>query len=112
MVAAWIKALTGVGPSIASGSHTCSGNWADLPMAPRNMRRVDAVNVPVESRLGAPATSFSASAKIADNSKVPVALNRRRMPMRRPTSPIRVVTNAFLAASAAERFSYQKPMRR
>ena len=28
IVAAWIKALTGVGPSIASGSQTCSGNWA------------------------------------------------------------------------------------
>src|SRR5262245_18311171 len=34
MVAAWIKALTGVGPSMASGSHTWSGNWADLPTAP------------------------------------------------------------------------------
>ena len=35
MVAAWMSAETGVGPSIASGSHTCSGNWADLPTAPR-----------------------------------------------------------------------------
>ena len=35
MVAAWISAETGVGPSIASGSHTWSGNWADLPTAPR-----------------------------------------------------------------------------
>ena len=26
MVAAWIKADIGVGPSIESGSHTCSGN--------------------------------------------------------------------------------------
>ena len=32
--------------------------------------------------------------------------------MRRPTSPIRVVTNAFFAASAAERRSNQKPMSR
>ena len=36
MVAAWIKAEIGVGPSMESGSHTCSGNWADLPMAPMN----------------------------------------------------------------------------
>ena len=36
MVAAWIRAEMGVGPSIESGSHTCSGNWADLPMAPMN----------------------------------------------------------------------------
>ena len=28
---------TGVGPSIASGSHTCSGNCADLPTQPRKM---------------------------------------------------------------------------
>ena len=35
IVAAWISAETGVGPSIASGSQTCSGNCADLPTAPR-----------------------------------------------------------------------------
>jgi hypothetical protein len=36
MVAAWIRAEIGVGPSIESGSQTCSGNCADLPMAPTN----------------------------------------------------------------------------
>src|SRR5579859_283309 len=36
MVAAWIRAEIGVGPSMESGSHTCSGTWADLPMAPMN----------------------------------------------------------------------------
>ena len=36
MVAAWINAEIGVGPSIESGNHTCSGTWADLPMAPMN----------------------------------------------------------------------------
>ena len=34
MVAAWISAEIGVGPSIESGSHTWSGNCALLPMAP------------------------------------------------------------------------------
>ena len=38
MVAAWISAEIGVGPSIESGSQTCSGTWADLPMAPMNSR--------------------------------------------------------------------------
>ena len=38
MVAAWIKADTGVGPAMASGSHTCSGNCALLPIAPTNSR--------------------------------------------------------------------------
>src|SRR5271168_5573208 len=36
MVAAWIRAEIGVGPSIESGSHTCSGTCADLAMAPMN----------------------------------------------------------------------------
>src|SRR3954462_15153659 len=36
MVAAWISAEMGVGPSIESGSQTCSGNCALLPMAPMN----------------------------------------------------------------------------
>lgn len=39
MVAAWIKAEIGVGPSIASGSQTCSGTCADLPTAPVKSRR-------------------------------------------------------------------------
>jgi len=34
MVAAWISAEIGVGPSIESGSHTWRGNCADLPIAP------------------------------------------------------------------------------
>ena len=36
MVAAWNSAEIGVGPSMESGSHTCSGTCADLPMAPMN----------------------------------------------------------------------------
>ncbi len=36
IVAAWIRAETGVGPAIASGSQTCSGTCADLPIAPMN----------------------------------------------------------------------------
>ena len=39
MVAAWISAETGVGPSIASGSQVCRPSWADLPMAPTNSSR-------------------------------------------------------------------------
>ncbi len=34
IVAAWISAEMGVGPSIESGSQTCSGNCALLPIAP------------------------------------------------------------------------------
>jgi hypothetical protein len=36
IVAAWISAEIGVGPSIESGSQTCNGTCADLPIAPMN----------------------------------------------------------------------------
>ena len=36
IVAAWIKAEIGVGPSMESGNQTCKGNCADLPIAPMN----------------------------------------------------------------------------
>ena len=42
MVAAWIKAEIGVGPSMASGSQTWRGNWADLAIGPINTNRQSA----------------------------------------------------------------------
>src|SRR6185369_17456103 len=36
IVAAWISAEIGVGPSMESGSQTCSGTCALLPIAPMN----------------------------------------------------------------------------
>src|SRR5271167_264240 len=36
IVAAWISAEIGVGPSIESGSQMCIGTCADLPIAPIN----------------------------------------------------------------------------
>src|ERR1700678_2023278 len=46
MVAAWMRAETGVGPSMASGSQTWRGNWADLPTAPQKMRMVATARKP------------------------------------------------------------------
>ena len=46
MVAAWISAEIGVGPSIESGSQTCSGNCADLPIAPMNRQMQTTVSRP------------------------------------------------------------------
>ena len=37
IVAACMSADTGVGPSMASGSHMCSGNMALLPAPPTNI---------------------------------------------------------------------------
>src|SRR5688572_33232314 len=45
IVAAWMSADTGVGPAIASGSHTYSGTCADLPHAPTNRSRQIAVAI-------------------------------------------------------------------
>ena len=39
MVAACIKAETGVGPAMASGNQVNSGIWADLPIAPMNKQK-------------------------------------------------------------------------
>ena len=50
IVAACIKALTGVGPSIASGSHVCSGNCADLPTAPANIPSATHCATPAASK--------------------------------------------------------------
>src|SRR3974377_2206360 len=46
MVAAWIRAETGVGPSMASASQGNRGIWADLPTRARNSNRQMAVAVP------------------------------------------------------------------
>ena len=45
IVAAWISALTGVGPSIASGSQVWRPSCADLPIAPTNSSRQSKVIV-------------------------------------------------------------------
>ena len=63
MVAAWISAEMGVGPSIESGSHTCSGNCALLPMAPMN-RQMQITVISIQSVPGKPIlASWSALAK-------------------------------------------------
>ena len=45
MVAAWMRAETGVGPSMASASHGNSGICADLPITPTRRRRQMAVTL-------------------------------------------------------------------
>ncbi|OIQ68575.1 hypothetical protein GALL_498320 [mine drainage metagenome] len=57
MVAAWISAEMGVGPSIESGNQTCSGNCALLPMAPMNR----AMQITVISIQSVPGKCSSAS---------------------------------------------------
>ena len=103
IVAAWIRAETGVGPSMASGSHTCSGNWADLPTAPQNRH-----STVMFSRVSLMPAGISIRLKLS----VLVSAQRVRMPIRKPKSPTRLQMKAFLAASAAADLVYQWPMSR
>ncbi len=107
IVAAWISALTGVGPSIASGSHVCSGICADLANAPTSSSRQPAVTSP--SPL---VNTCGAALNALRKSSVPVCLNRKNVPSTRPTSPITLITNALMPALVAVVRRYQKEINR
>ena len=112
MVAAWMSALTGVGPSIASGSQTWSGNWALLPTAPAKSSSA-MIQIGIIGAL--PAAARCGSVRNAMDSlmlSVPVFTKMAMIPSAKPTSPTRFVMNAFLLASAAVRLRYQKPISR
>ena len=92
---------------MASGSHTCSGNCADLPIAPQNISRPANCGARAQ-RGGFAAMAVCKTPKLSE----PSSLQTIKMPARKPKSPKRFVMNAFLAASAALGFSNQKPMSR
>src|ERR1035438_5812743 len=94
MVAAWISADTGVGPSIASSTQDCSGTCADFPHAPSSSSSPSAVATPLPPERTEPKTPL--------NCTLPNSLNIRKMARARPASPIRLTMNAFFAATAAE----------
>src|SRR4029079_18186010 len=105
IVAAWISADTGVGPAIASGNQTCKGSCADFPIAPA--KSSSAITV---------AASFvsidPAVPKITSKSSVPNLNTSSVDPTSISVSPIRVVMNAFFAASALPGTVYQNPINR
>ena len=108
IVAAWINAEMGVGPSIASGSHTWRGNCADFAAGPINTR---IANRMARETLKPPDSTNSLSlAPISVNSNVPVAQYKPSKPSNSPKSPTRLVTKAFWQASAAPLRSNQKPI--
>ena len=103
IVAAWIKAETGVGPSIASGSHVCRPSCADLPIAPTNRRRHSNVitsNRAPRNPIVVPAIAGAAS-RIAGIDTVPNTRNVPKIPSEKPKSPTRLTTNALIAAAFA-----------
>ena len=114
MVAAWINAETGVGPSMASGSQVWSRNCADLPIAPINSNR----QVSVSASACQPRKSMvlpvspGAPAKIVSRSVEPISAKIAKMPSAKPKSPTRLTMNALIAAAFAEGRWYQNPIKR
>ena len=109
-----MRAETGVGPSIASGNQVCSRNCADLPMAPMNSSRqikVSASTSQLRKWIDLP-TSEGACANTVSRSTAPVIRNMAKMPSANPKSPIRLTTNALIAAALASGLWYQKPINR
>ena len=106
MVAAWIRAETGVGPAIASGSHTCSGSCADLPTAPANRSNAIAVAAPFVSV----AAGGAEDDLVVQRAELQTTISAS--PISIAVSPTRVVTNAFFAALAFAVLSNQKPISR
>lgn len=106
MVAAWMRAETGVGPSIASPSQDCSGTWADLPHAASSSIRAMPVSV------APPPWCSSAAFRTGAKANVPNVVNISMMAIDRPMSPTRLTRKAFFAAVAALGLCCQKPIRR
>lgn len=104
IVAAWIRAETGVGPSIASPSQDCSGTWADLPHAASSSISAIAVSLP--------SVALPTEANTGPKAKVPKVVNSSMIAIDRPMSPTRLTRKAFFAAVAALGLCCQKPMSR
>src|SRR6202051_434345 len=112
MVAAWIRADTGVGPSMASGSQVCSRNCADLPIAPMNSSR----QVRVSASACQPKKSMvlpvnpGAAPKMVSKSVEPISMKIAKIPSAQSTSPNRLTTKDLIATASADGFWYQKPI--
>lgn len=114
MVAAWIRADTGVGPSIASGSQVCNRNCADLPIAPMNSIRQASVRASAcqPKKLMVLPVRPGAAEKMVSKSVEPTSTKIVKMPSRKPKSPTRLTTKALMAAALADGFWYQNPISR
>src|SRR5271154_6895227 len=104
IVAAWISADTGVGPSIASPSQACSGTCADLAQAPAS----SSSPIQVSAVWLAPA----AWPNTPEEDSVPKLAKITKIAGASAASPTRFITKAFLAAVAAVGLWYQNPISR
>lgn len=95
------RAETGVGPSMAEGSHGCSPNWADLPVA-----------ATMSPRSGNVRSWPFVLIKICCNSQELTLIAIHAMAKSSPTSPTRLYTTAWRAAVFASARPYHQPIRR
>lgn len=100
IVLEWSSAETGVGPSIAEGSHGCSPNWADFPVA--------ASTRPIRGRLELSGLSM----KICCRSQVLRLVKNQAIARINPISPIRLYRIACRAAVFASARPYHHPISR
>ena len=96
IVAAWIRAETGVGPSIASGSHVWSGICADFATAPPSSPSAISVTTVSES------APDEAASKTGAKSRLPTLAIVRKNASAMTASPSAFMMNAFFAASTAD----------
>ena len=92
-----MRAETGVGPSIASGSQVWNGICADLATAPPRSPSATSVTTVSES------SPDSAASNTTPKSRLPTWKIRRKKPSAMIASPTALMTNAFFAAATAER---------
>ena len=95
------RAETGVGPSIAEGSHGWRPNWADLPVAAR-----------ISPSSGRVMSKSLAAANICCISHELRLVAIHAMARMSPMSPTRLYTTACRAAVFASARPYHHPMRR
>jgi hypothetical protein len=107
IVAAWIRAETGVGPSMASGSQVWSGSCADFAKAPTRISRQAATIVP-SFMLNASPACWNTGRKSSD----PTLSRIRNAAITRAMSPITLMTNALMPAYTAVERRYQNEIRR
>ena len=100
-----MRAETGVGPSIASGSQVWSGTCADLATAPPS--RPSAIRTAAVLPC-----STTSDLKTASNSTEPVRWMSRKIASTKVASPNAFMMNAFLPAATAVARWCQKLIRR
>src|SRR5579883_2550394 len=104
IVAAWISAETGVGPSIASGNHVCNGICADFAAAP--------INSPTQMANNSAGPYVPAAANPSPKPIDRVTEKIAKIANMMPASPATFNTSALRAAATADGRSNQKPIKK